>query len=182
MRIQLKLIHLLLIGPTFLVVVIMLAANKLPYYYWSIASKEVNRLEARIQMLQETDSVDRKVSQEVVESWLDGTFGDHHRVLGECPEKDPWGNAYRCVTRSVDDKDRIVFFSLGRDGTSKSDGNDKDDLNSWNDDGLKWYRRSDNRREKMDLVVQGLVITSLIYVLFLLIKGAAVAEKKRKGL
>ena len=182
MRIQLKLIHLLLIGPTFLVVVIMLAANKLPYYYWSIASKEVNRLEARIQMLQETDSVDRKVSQEVVESWLDGTFGDHHRVLGECPEKDPWGNAYRCVTRSVDDKDRIVFFSLGRDGTSKSSGNDQDDLNSWNDDGPQWYKSVDRQRERTDIVVQGLAITFLIYVIFLFIKWAASAEKKQKGL
>ena len=188
MRFQLNIIHLLIIGPTFLVVVAVLSVNRLPHYYWSIASKDVNRLESKIQMLREVeptteaDPSARKISPKVIGAWLSGSMGNHHPILGECPEKDPWANPYQCVTRRVGDEDRLGVYSFGRDGTSKSDGNDKDDLNSWNDDGLKWYKNVDNRRERIDLVAQGLVFTALIYVFFLLIKGAAVAERKRHGL
>ena len=181
MRFQLNIIHLLIIGPTFLVVVAVLSVYKLPHYYWSIAFQEVNQLESRIQVIQEVEPAER-ISQEVIGAWFDGSFGNHHPILGKCPGKDPWKNPYQYVTRRVGDEDRVGVYSFGRDGTSKSDGNDKDDLNSWNDDGLKWYKNVDNRRERIDLVAQGLVFTALIYVFFLLIKGAAVAERKRHGL
>jgi len=192
-RVRLNLVHLLLIGPTFLVVLIALASTRVPYYYWSVAYKEANRLQTSVQMLHKvdlagevdlasaTDSAYRKISQQTIGFWLNGSFGDTHPILGECPEKDPWGRPYQCTTRSIGGEDRLSIYSLGRDGTSKSNGNDQDDLNSWNDDSLKWYRRVDDRREKIDILVQGSIITALIYVVFLLIKGTAAAERKRQG-
>lgn len=182
MRIQLNIIHLLLIAPTFLIVVVvtMFVNSSLPHYYWSIAFQEVNRLDSTIQMLHEMDFIDGEISQQSIEAWLDGSMGSNHRLrenLGESPGGDPWGNLYRCVERSVDGEDRLGVYSLGRDGTSKSNGDDRDDLNSWSDDSLRWYRNATNRRERIDLAVHAGVITVLLYGFFLLFKGAVGSAK-----
>ena len=168
--------------------VTVLSAIRLPHYYWSTAFQEANQLKSRIELVQqakstaEIDPAAEKLSQKTIASWLAGTYGDHHPILGKCPEKDPWKNSYQCVARRVGNEERLGVYSYGRDGTSKSSGNDQDDLNSWNDDGPQWYKSVDSQRERTDTVVQGLAITFLIYVIFLFIKWAASAEKKQKGL
>ena len=176
MRVQLNIIHLLLIVPTFLVVGVMLASSRLPYYYWSRAFHEVNQLYSTIQLA----STEAEISQQAIEVWLDGSMGNNHRLrasLGESPDKDPWGNPYRCVERSADGKDRLGVYSLGRDGISESNGNDMDDLNSWSDDSFRWYQNDINRRERIDIAVQAGVITALLYGFFLLLKGAVGPDK-----
>lgn len=55
--------------------------------------------------------------------------------------KDPWGHpyTYRCPGRN----NRMTFdiYSMGRDGKSSSDGNDKDDINNWDADSGDYYHR-----------------------------------------
>src|SRR5687768_4202115 len=46
--------------------------------------------------------------------------------------KDGWGNPYVYVLPGPG-SNRFGIYSLGKDGASKSGGNDPDDINTWND-------------------------------------------------
>ena len=58
---------------------------------------------------------------------------------------DPWGNPYQTVDRDTrgiyDMPSSFHVYSFGADGKSDSNGNDPDDINSWNYDRRKFYGR-----------------------------------------
>jgi len=65
---------------------------------------------------------------------------DRERVV------DPWGHPYMFVAEDRETGLWIGAYSKGRDGVSRSNGNDPDDLNSWSQNGSDYYLREINRR------------------------------------
>ena len=62
--------------------------------------------------------------------------------------KDSWGNPYRVASEERDGGRWVGVFSTGIDGESATRGNDDDDINSWNQDSLKFYNNWSNRRQE----------------------------------
>ena len=106
-------------------------------------------------------------SVDAINDWLAGTLPANHPLsqeLHDSPYNDPWGNPYRCVSRNDNADNKLGVYSLGRDGTSDSLGNDHDDLNSWNEDCYRWYVRDINQRKRIDYAMQGAMIAPFVYV------------------
>ena len=53
--------------------------------------------------------------------------------------QDGWGNSYCVVVKERNGERWIGFFSCGMDGLSLTQGNDDDDINSWNRESGKYY-------------------------------------------
>ncbi len=53
--------------------------------------------------------------------------------------KDPWGNDYVYRFPGIRNQERFDLYCLGEDGLSKSGGNDRDDINNW-DETRSWER------------------------------------------
>ncbi len=76
---------------------------------------------------------------------------------------DGWGNAFVCVALvegnvpdpSIEKSSRDGFYSRGEDGVSKSNGNDPDDLNSWNST-TEYYQQLTSKRHQEHLRIQAL--------------------------
>jgi hypothetical protein len=83
-------------------------------------------------------------------------------------EYDPWGRPFH-VVEPVKAGDEFHFYSSGQDGKSLSEGNDPDDLNTWDDHGESWYRKSIQRHDRMRLGIRGTVIGLGIFVMTLLL-------------
>jgi type II secretion system protein G len=58
-------------------------------------------------------------------------FPKWRKMLNELP-RDPWGRPYQYVPHAPDGAGHGIY-SLGRDGISRSNGNDPDDLSTWRD-------------------------------------------------
>jgi hypothetical protein len=106
-----------------------------------------------------------------INDWLAQRLPPSHQIwqqLREHPGVDPWGQPYRCIrNRHLTDGTLVELgvYSIGRDGVSESQGNDPDDLNSWNKDPNKYYRDEINRQNFMDAALTGLFLTPFIYAL-----------------
>ena len=106
----------------------------------------------------------------LLNDWISETLlGDH--PLTRCTDHrrlDPWGNPYRCVLRKeINPQQPFGFYSAGSDGVSQSDGNDADDLNSWDPNCRRFYlRRIEDNRRTMYAVV-GFIFTPFTYAAIL---------------
>ena len=55
---------------------------------------------------------------------------------------DPWGNAYPMSNLSEDGvPGKIEMYSFGEDGVTRSEGNDTDDINTWDSRSASFYDR-----------------------------------------
>ncbi|GEM_PF-4288213 len=105
-----------------------------------------------------------------INDWLAGDLSSDSPLakdLLESPGKDPWGNPYRCIRyrHSYMDETRTVgFYSTGQDGVTNTSGNDADDLNSWNPECRQWYVRDINARRRSQILVNGILLTPIVYV------------------
>jgi len=115
-------------------------------------------------MQDETD-----VSVDAINDWLAGELSPAHPLAGELeesPRKDPWQNAYRCIQfgHAYHGEPRTLgVYSMGRDGVSKTNGNDTDDLNSWNSDSIQWYIRDIDTRRRWEDLMKAVLMTPLVY-------------------
>ena len=79
------------------------------------------------------------VTDETLNDWIRNRLSPDHpaaEILMHPPETDSWGNPYRIQSRAtLDEKPRV--YSTGEDGLSNTDGNDPDDIRSWDE---KWWR------------------------------------------
>jgi hypothetical protein len=109
----------------------------------------------------------------VIDQWLANSLPANHsawRLLVERQDLDPWGNPYRCVQNlSRQDGMRVPVgvFSTGRDGVSQTQGNDADDLNSWDDQTDSFYRAEIAEYDRKQSVFQGLFIAPFTYIALL---------------
>jgi len=81
-------------------------------------------------------------------------------------EFDCWRNTYKC-RRNIICSDGSVMpvgtYSLGEDGTSRSQGNDPDDISSWNPDRASFYLARLNRQILTQFATMALVLAFPIY-------------------
>ena len=88
---------------------------------------------------------------------------------------DAWGNKYQFVGRNepglFGSNSSIHVYSLGKDGITKSNGNDLDDINSWDYDRGDYYgplvNREYNQRINVQALWQTIWICPITYVLML---------------
>jgi hypothetical protein len=137
-------------------------------YKWEVARAGVRDISRRV-----TDACTmldkREFSVDAINDWLAGELSPDHPLateLRESPHKDPWKNPYRCIrfVHTYGDETRALgIYSMGRDGVSKTNGNDLDDLNSWNWESHQWYVRDINTRRRWELLMKGVLLTPIVY-------------------
>lgn len=83
------------------------------------------------------------VSDETINLWLQNRLPPSDRtarfLLGP-PRRDAWGKPYRIQTRKTSGE-AVRVYSTGEDGVSRTDGNDPDDIRSWEEQRGRWYSR-----------------------------------------
>ncbi|MEC9091905.1 MAG: hypothetical protein VX438_04310 [Planctomycetota bacterium] len=81
---------------------------------------------------------------------------------------DPWGNTYQVVDRIPNSSDQpensFPYYSYGIDGKSRTQGNDPDDINLWDNHHHDHYERQSKLRQKRQSFIGALVLTPLIFV------------------
>lgn len=134
-------------------------------YNWTEAVNEARQLHWHIEFTDDSHQ-GKPVSVDAINQWLAGKLPANHplaRRLREPPKKDPWGNPYRCVRRFDGERESFGVYSTGRDGVTKSEGNDADDLNSWNDDCYRWYVRDVAQQDRLHYALQGAVFAAIFF-------------------
>jgi len=139
-----------------------------PHDKWEVARTGVHNISRRVtnacMVQEETD-----VSVDAVNDWLAGELSPADPLaeeLGESPHKDPWQNPYRCIRfvhTYYGESRTFGVYSMGRDGVSKTNGNDTDDLNSWNSESHQWYRRDINTRRLWEDLMKAVLLTPIVY-------------------
>ena len=100
-------------------------------------------------------------------------FGDYDidQIVSSIGQNDPWGNPYKFVERPSGPSEHPTTFhaySMGADGTSSSNGNDFDDLNSWNDDGTAYYLNKLNAENQRKALWHTIWLTPLVFLAMIL--------------
>lgn len=90
---------------------------------------------------------------------------------------DPWGNSYKLVTRTEvaceNSEFAIHLYSTGEDGTSSSEGDDPDDLNTWSNDNGSYYWHRIQRGKRMQHAVSATICSPFLFALLVgLTRGA----------
>lgn len=153
-------------------------------YKWEVARTGVRDISRRVtdacRMQDETD-----VSVETINDWLVGELSPDHPLaaeLRESPRKDPWKNPYGCIrfVHTYGDETRALgIYSMGRDGVSKTNGNDMDDVNSWNWQSHQWYVRDIKTRRRWELLMKGVLLTPIVYFGVIAISWIITRSSKR---
>jgi hypothetical protein len=85
-------------------------------------------------------------------------------------ELDPWGNPYHCGRDMELVDGRVIpigIYSLGEDGLSQTQGNDSDDINSWDENAGAYYRTKIRESNRKQYAIEGLLIAPFTYVALL---------------
>ncbi len=126
-------------------------------YYHDVVANDVRQI--RLWALNQS-AVDPNLNYsdfEIAELWnaMDGNL-------------DTWGNAYRLIelneTGPFDSRSSFHVYSLGADGESMSNGNDADDINSWNYDRNRHYARIIAADDIRQYLWRTVWLTPIIYV------------------
>lgn len=88
-------------------------------------------------------------------------------------QNDPWGNKYQLIERDepglYDLQSPFHAYSFGADGKSDSNGNDPDDINSWNYDRYRYYGAKIAMDERVTNLMKTLWLTPLVYLTLLVV-------------
>jgi len=135
---------------------------------WVVARTSVHNISRRVTNACMTED-ETHVSVDAIDDWLAGDLSPAHPLaeeLGESPHKDPWKNPYRCIqfVHTYHGEPRTLgVYSMGRDGVSKTDGNDTDDLNSWNSESIQWYIDDWKTRRLWEDLMKAALLTPIVY-------------------
>lgn len=171
------LLRLLLIFPAYFLGIYCAAwwdSHKRVYYLHDAAIADVRQVYLQLAFIEERFGRDA-VPRFVIDQWLDNSLPAKHpawRVLADRQELDPWGNPYRCTenpARKGKSLGALGVFSTGRDGISRSKGNDPDDLNSWDEKPGAYYRSEIRSEERKRYAVQGLFVAPVVYAVLIAI-------------
>ena len=101
------------------------------------------------------------VTDKTFNDWIDNRLSPDDPaadILMDPPRPDAWGNPYRIQPRqSPDEKPRV--YSTGEDGLSNSDGNDPDDIPSWDEERWRWYSHRQFTSEMSFCMIVSALIT-----------------------
>jgi hypothetical protein len=169
--------HLFLIFPAYLLAVAWaewLDSCRLPNYHFAAAANDVRQFHLQVQYADDIDQ-NNVINADVVNQWFEQSLPAGHsawRLLVEKPCLDRWGNPYRCVqnvTTDAGSHSALGVYSTGRDGESKTNGNDPDDLNSWNEYPDKFYRAELRSADRKEFAIQGAWLTPFTYAGLLIV-------------
>ena len=126
---------------------------------------------------------DISVSDETINDWICNRLPPNHpaaKSLMDPPRLDAWGNPYRIQSReSFDEKPRV--YSTGEDGLSNSDGNDPDDISSWDEERWRWYSRRQFTREISFCMIVSALVTAAGFWLFTYQPKSRPSEPQSRG-
>ena len=161
--------HLLLLGPlfllnTFLISIFML--SPLRHYRWMHETNRVTWAQERVETsLRYCSYGSLTVTDETINAWLAHSLpltDPATHVLMDPPRMDSWNNPYRMQARHGPGSE-VRVYSTGRDGSSESDGNDPDDIRSWDEKKAEWYQRSMYRRETGSCMILSAIVTPFVF-------------------
>ncbi|MCA9265743.1 MAG: hypothetical protein KDA60_17900 [Planctomycetales bacterium] len=164
--------HLLLVFPAFFLATFIAEwwdSQTLVTYRFTIALNEIRKIQFQLKWAHDLRD-NSEITEDVVNQWLAGSLPDTHPAahdLYESPGFDPWGSPYKCLP-NVQLSNGVVqpfgVYSMGRDSESESNGNDPDDLNSWNEDCYQWYVNDITQRNRRRIGIYGAMITPVVYL------------------
>ena len=163
MRFSLR--HLFLLAPLFLLNTFLLsvfALQPLRTYRYQHEVNGVQYAQERVETaLRYCAYNDTTVSEKTLNQWLAHRLPSTDpasAILMDPPRLDSWGNPYRISEESM-----ARIYSTGRDGNSQTDGNDLDDIRSWDENRASWYRDWQYRREIGGCMVLSAIITPVAF-------------------
>lgn len=109
----------------------------------------------------------RQFPDDAIAGWLAGENDlaglSPFQDLAEC-RVDPWGHSYRFVRRLSDAAGgSIGVYSVGEDGVSLTEGNDSDDVNSWNPASRSYYFDRAAQQQRQEAAVTAIFFTPLVW-------------------
>jgi hypothetical protein len=123
------------------------------------------------------------VTDDTINDWIHNRLSSVDpaaRILMHPPRPDAWGNPYRIQSRKTfDEKARV--YSTGEDGASKTDGNDPDDVRSWDEERWRWYSRRQFTRETAFCMMVSAFITVTGFCLLTLKPKSTSNDAQRRG-
>ena len=97
--------------------------------------------------------------------------------------RDSWGRQMKVVTDETGQiksmKGQPMFYSTGHDGTSATDGNDPDDINSWDDHHYRFYNARINGFERRKYLWRTVWATPVVFGILWCI--LTIASKQKAG-
>lgn len=128
----------------------------------------------KVQGAHESISTYRKMGSSI---WLN-QIPDGDMPIGSIPvsiqkklrlnELDTWGHPYRLVKNSDGEQMTIGVYSTGEDGVSRTNGDDPDDLISWDPDTEDYYLRNVEREQNWVWLGKTLVLFIILGPLLML--------------
>lgn len=119
-------------------------------FSWQRETNSVRHVQERIEdSVRHCELANITVADATISDWIRNRLSPDDpaaEILMDPPRLDAWGNPYRIQSRTnLDEKLRV--YSTGEDGLSNSDGNDPDDIRSWDEERCRWYSRRQFARE-----------------------------------
>ena len=105
------------------------------------------------------------VTDETLTQWLAHDLPANHpasEFLDDPPRMDAWGNPYRVQPRGSL-MTAVRVYSTGHDGESLADGNDPDDIRSWDPNRGAWYSKWQYRKELAFCMILAGIATAFIF-------------------
>lgn len=140
------------------------------HYYFINAINECGRHKVLIEAVQHSNN--RVIPKDVCTQWLAGALPERDfwgMQLGK-PELDPWGIPYRCVRDFHSKNGQTIdlgVYSCGEDRISTSEGEDQDDLNTWDPSTGSSYAREIKYQMRLTNMIEGIVVAPFVYVILL---------------
>ncbi len=169
--------HLLLLGPLFIlntILISVIALSPLRTYRYQHEVNGVQSAQDWIEIsLRHCSYQNMTVADETINEWLAHrlpSIDPAYAILMDPPRLDSWGNPFRIQLRKSTDAD-VRLYSTGRDGYSQTDGNDSDDIRSWDENCGSWYRSWQNRRETWYCMLLSAIVTPITFWFFTFLMG-----------
>jgi len=167
--------------------VISLATDTAIYNYgWPSVLNRTRSLAASLQQMDDSARRNAKpvATVEYANNYLAGGSDPDDLLWLLSQSVDPWGHSYKC-RRNVVMPDGTVtdsgIYSLGEDGVSASNGDDPDDLNSWDDQCYSFYSRRDTIRYFLGRFIIGIPWAIGLGITFRILSSAARSHRLNKG-
>ena len=164
---QLMLLPVVFILNTFLVWVF--AVGGLRSFRWSHETNSVTHAQEWVESaVRFSGYANIEVTDVELNDWICHRLSVDHPAAGvlmDPPRPDAWGNPYRFQPRkSLNERPRV--YSAGEDGLSNTNGNDPDDIRSWDETRCRWYAQRQFTRDMSYCMMVSALITLVGFWLF----------------
>lgn len=138
------------------------------HYAWTDVVSMTRRIERDVNLMDGFGHDDIYLfPEQTINAWLAGDISDYDPLDMIERELDAWGNPYRCRRNIVHSDGTVIpvgIYSTGKDGVTQSDGNDRDDINTWDPDSYSWYQQQVRRSILIERVIVAAFPALVVYV------------------